>query len=184
MKRSTPIIALLIAALATNLEAQITRQGPPGRVDQGGPGGPGRDRGVPPNLVIEGFLFPPELVMRYQGEIGLQDSQRATLSSAMQQAQSKFVDTQWKLSAEGEKLSRLLQNPTVDETQVLEQVDRILALEREMKRAQMGLMIRVKNTLTAAQQEKLRQLREAERGERGARGEGDRRPEEPEASGN
>jgi Spy/CpxP family protein refolding chaperone len=127
---------------------------------------------------MERFLFPPELVMRHQGEIGLQDSQRATLSSAMQQAQAKFVDTQWKLSAEGEKLSRLLQSPSVDETQVLEQVDRILALEREMKRAQMTLMLRVKNTLTAAQQDKLRQLRE---GELGARGNEGRRPEEPEA---
>ena len=98
--------------------------------------------------------------MQHQGEINLQDSQRSALQSAIQQAQSKFVDVQWKLSGEGEKLARLLQNTTVDETQVLEQVDRILALEREMKRAQMGLMVRIKNTLTPAQQAKLRELRE------------------------
>ena len=72
------------------------------------------------------------------------------------------MDAQWKLSAEGEKLARLLQNATVDETQVLEQVDRILTLEREVKRAQMGLMVRIKNTLTPAQQAKLRELRGAD----------------------
>jgi Spy/CpxP family protein refolding chaperone len=48
----------------------------------------------------------------------------------------------------------------VDEAQVLEQVDRILTLEREIKRAQMGLMVRIKNTLTPAQQTKLREVRE------------------------
>jgi Spy/CpxP family protein refolding chaperone len=117
---------------------------------QGGPGGPddfGRN------------FFPPELVMQHQGEIGLQDAQRAALTSAVQQAQGKFMDVQWKLSAEGEKMGRLLQPAQVDETQVLEEVDRILALEREMKRTQIGLMVRIKNTLTAAQQAKLVEIR-------------------------
>jgi Spy/CpxP family protein refolding chaperone len=97
--------------------------------------------------------------MQHQGEIGLQDSQRAALTSAVQQAQGKFMDVQWKLSAEGEKMGKLLQPAQVDETQVLEEVDRILALEREMKRAQIGLMVRIKNTLTPAQQAKLMEIR-------------------------
>lgn len=148
MKRSIVVLALFIAPLAARLDAQ----GP-------GPQGPqGQQQGQQQDPFGR-FLFPPELVMQHQGEIGLQDSQRAALQSAIQQAQSKFVDAQWKLSAEGEKLARLLQNATVDETQVLEQVDRILTLEREVKRAQMGLMIRIKNTLTPAQQAKLRELR-------------------------
>jgi Spy/CpxP family protein refolding chaperone len=92
-------------------------------------------------------------------EIGLQDAQRATLTSAVQQAQAKFMDVQWKLSAEGEKMGRLLKGTQVDETQVLDEVDRILALEREIKRAQISLMVRIKNTLTAAQQAKLAEIR-------------------------
>jgi len=98
-------------------------------------------------------------VMQHQSEIGLQDSQRAALASAIQQAQGKFTDVQWKLSAEGEKMGRLLQPAQVDETQVLEEVDRILALEREMKRTQISLMVRIKNTLTPAQQAKLTEIR-------------------------
>ena len=47
----------------------------------------------------------------------------------------------------------------MDETQVLEEVDRILVLEREMKRAQIALMVRIKNSLTAAQQAKLAEIR-------------------------
>ena len=151
MKRSVVVLALLVVSLASALDAQ----GPPP-----GPGPQGRPEPDP----FGKFLFPPELVMQHQGEIGLQDSQRTALQSAIQQAQAKFMDAQWKLSAEGEKLARLLQGATVDETQALEQVDRILALEREVKRAQMGLMVKIKNTLTPAQQTKLRELREA-RGE-------------------
>lgn len=127
----------------------IAAQGPP--QGQRGPGPGPDDWGR--------NFFPPELVMQHQSEIGLQDSQRAALTSAVQQAQSKFMDVQWKLSAEGEKMGRLLQGTQVDETQVLEEADRILALEREMKRGQISLMVRIKNTLTAAQQAKLAEVR-------------------------
>ena len=130
--------------------ASVTAQGaPPG---QRGPGPGADDWGR--------NFFPPELVMQHQAEIGLQDAQRTALTSAIQQAQGKFMEVQWKLSAEGEKMRRLLQSPQVDETKVLEEVDRILALEREIKRAQISLMVRIKNTLTPEQQAKLSKLAE------------------------
>lgn len=106
------------------------------------------------------LMFPPELVMRHQGEIALQEAQRTALQTAIQSAQTKFTDVQWRLSGEGEKMARLLQGPTIDEAQVLEQVDRILSMEREIKRAQIALMVRIKNTLTPAQQQKLNELRD------------------------
>jgi Spy/CpxP family protein refolding chaperone len=106
------------------------------------------------------FLFPPELVMQHQAELGLTDTQRNALMTAIQQAQSKFVETQFKLAGEGQKMVGLLQGASVDEAQTLEQVDRILSMEREMKRAQVGLLVRIKNTLTPAQQAKLMQLRQ------------------------
>ena len=147
------ILAFAFVLSAATLSAQGA---PPGQRAPMGPPGPddfGRN------------FFPPELVMQHQSEIGLQDAQRAALTSAVQQAQGKFMDVQWKLSAEGEKMGKLLQPMQVDETQVLEEVDRILALEREMKRAQIGLMVRIKNTLTAAQQAKLMEIRNRMGGE-------------------
>ena len=140
------ILALAFVLSASTLAAQGAPQG------QRGPGPAGDDWGR--------NFFPPEMVMQHQSEIGLQDAQRAALSSAIQQAQAKFMDMQWKLSAEGEKMGRLLQGARVDETQVLEEVDRILALEREIKKAQISLMVRIKNTLTAAQQSKLAEIRD------------------------
>jgi Spy/CpxP family protein refolding chaperone len=145
MKRT--ILVLAFALSATSLAAQGAL--PPG---QRGPGSGADDWGR--------SFFPPELVMRWQSEIGLQDAQRSALSSAIQQAQAKFMDVQWKLSAEGEKMGRLLKGTQVDEAQVLEEVDRILALEREIKRTQISLMVRIKNTLSPEQQAKLSKLAE------------------------
>jgi len=145
MRRSILALAFVLTA------ASAAAQGPPPGMPRPGPGGPddwGRN------------FFPPELVMQHQSEIGLSDTQRAALTSAIQQAQAKFMDGQWKLSAEGEKMGRLLQNTQVDETQVLDEVDRILNLEREIKKAQVSLMVRIKNTLTAPQQAKLAEIRD------------------------
>jgi Spy/CpxP family protein refolding chaperone len=144
------ILALALVLGAANLAAQ----GPPpmGQRPPGGAPGQGPDE-------WGRSFFPPELVMQHQSEIGLQDSQRATLTSAIQQAQAKFMDTQWKMSAESEKMGRLLQGTQVDEAQVLAEVDRILDLEREIKKAQISLMVRIKNTLTPQQQAKLAEIR-------------------------
>jgi Spy/CpxP family protein refolding chaperone len=146
MRRSILALAFVLGAATLGAQGQPMGQRPPGP----GPG-PGEDWGR--------NFFPPELVMQHQTEIGLQDSQRATLTSAIQQAQGKFMDMQWKLSAEGEKMGRLLQGTQVDEAQVLDEVDRILNLEREIKKAQISLMVRIKNTLTPAQQAKLAEIR-------------------------
>src|SRR5580765_2929213 len=153
MRHSILALAFVLGAVSVAAPTNLVAQGaPPGKRGPGpGPGGPddfGRN------------LFTPELVMQHQSEIALQDSQRATLTSAIQQAQGKFMDLQWKLSAEGEKMGKLLQGPTVDESQVLDEVDRILALEREIKRGQISLMVRIKNTLTPAQQAKLTEIRD------------------------
>ena len=100
-------------------------------------------------------LFPPELVMAHQQAIGLTDRQRAAIQLAIRDAQAKFVDLQFTMSAEVETLQRLLESGSVDEAKVLEQVDRVLAVERQVKHAQLALMVRIKNQLTPQQQAEL-----------------------------
>lgn len=104
-------------------------------------------------------LYPPELVMEHQNELGLSESERQVLRQAVQQAQPRFTDLQWRLSAETERLAMLLQGPVVGEREVLEQVDRVLALERDLKRTRLALLVRIKNALTPEQQAKLTALR-------------------------
>lgn len=105
------------------------------------------------------FFFPPELVMAHQQDINLTDAQRAAMQKAMKDAQGKFIDTQFAMSAEMSKLQGLLQAKTVDEARVLEQIDRVLGLERDVKHAQLSLMIRIKNQLTEDQQTMLNRFR-------------------------
>jgi Spy/CpxP family protein refolding chaperone len=104
-------------------------------------------------------LFPPDLVMRYGSEIGLDEKQRAAIKEVVQKAQARFLDGQWDMQSESERMVRLLQAKPIDETAVLAQVEKVLALEREVKKAQLSLLIRIKNLLTDAQQTRLSELR-------------------------
>lgn len=106
------------------------------------------------------YLFPPELVMAHQQAIGLTERQRSAIQDAMRETQGEFIGLKFKLSAEVEKLQRLLEGSSVAEAKVAEQVDQVLALERRIKQAQMTLMVRVKNQLTEQQQAALGKLRE------------------------
>ena len=113
----------------------------------------------PAQAPIARFLYAPEVVMAHQAAIGLTDRQRTAIQELVKEVQSKVVDAQFKLASGGETLSRSLSAPSVDEASVLLQIDQMLALEREVKRAQLSFLIRVKNQLTAAQQAMLDKLR-------------------------
>jgi Spy/CpxP family protein refolding chaperone len=106
-------------------------------------------------------VFPPELVMKYQQKIGLRPEQRTAITEAIQQVQSRIVEQQWRMQEEAQKLGELLQAAPVNESAVLAQVDRVLGIEREVKRAHMTLLVRIKNTLTREQQAMLKGLRDA-----------------------
>ncbi|MDD5544610.1 MAG: periplasmic heavy metal sensor [Acidobacteriia bacterium] len=104
-------------------------------------------------------LFPPDLVMAHQKAIGLDEAQRNFLRSELLKTQTRFTELQWQLQDNMETLVGLLKQNPVDETQALAQLDKVLGSEREIKRAQIALMVRIKNKLTPEQQARLRQLR-------------------------
>lgn len=105
------------------------------------------------------FFFPPELVMRYQNEIQLKKEQKDLIISTMEEAQKKFNRLQWDLQAEMTALQKLLGESTVNEINVLAQLDKVLDRERIIKKAQITLMVRIKNSLTDEQKAKLNTLK-------------------------
>jgi Spy/CpxP family protein refolding chaperone len=105
------------------------------------------------------MLFPPELIMQRQSEIGLRDAQRDQISAELQKAQQTFTSVQWKIAAEAGKLEKLLKEDIVDEARVLAQVDTILGFEREVKRTHIALLVRIRNVLTDEQRRRLLELR-------------------------
>ena len=109
---------------------------------------------------IAQVLFPPELVMKYRQEINLDEGQSKAIKESIQKAQAKFLDMQWDMQSEAEKLIKLLKAHPVDEGAVLAQVDQVLNREREIKKAQISLLVHIKNLLSEAQQNKLTELRQ------------------------
>jgi Spy/CpxP family protein refolding chaperone len=104
-------------------------------------------------------LFAPDIVFKYRDAIGLDQAQSKALKDLVQKAQGRFLDLQWDMQGEAGKLAQLLQPPKVDEAAALAQVDKVLGMEREVKRAQISLLIEIKNLLTPPQQQKLFDLR-------------------------
>ena len=109
------------------------------------------------------YLFPPELVMQHQQALRLTAEQRTSITQAIRDLQLKVVDLQWKMQDEGQKLTELVQGAKVDEAQTLAQVDRVLGIEREIKRAHMLLLVRIKNLLDQRQQDTLAVMRPSKR---------------------
>jgi Spy/CpxP family protein refolding chaperone len=117
----------------------------------------------PPEDPLRDVMFPPEAIMQHQQAIGLSDEQKNNFKGEVRQAQLKFTELQWTLQDEMERLVSLLKQSKVDEKQAAAQLDKVLGAEREIKRAQLMLMIRIKNNLTPAQQTQLRELVEKSR---------------------
>ena len=108
-------------------------------------------------------LFAPELVMQHQQALRLTADQRTSITQGIRDFQLKMVDLQWKMQEEAQKLTALVEGSRIDEAQTLAQVDHVLGVEREIKRAHMALLIRIKNQLEPRQQDTLSVLRPRKR---------------------
>jgi len=112
-----------------------------------------------PDDPVGGNLFPPDLVMRHQNAIGLSPDQKSYLREEIKKAQLRFTELEWDLQDAMERLAQYLAQPRIDENQTLGQLDQVLEAERAIKRAQITLMVRIKNQLDPEQQAQLRELR-------------------------
>jgi Spy/CpxP family protein refolding chaperone len=166
--RVAPCALILGALLQTSVSAQqVTPQA--GRQGQQGPQvfpTPPLEFGYHGGDPLGGAFFSPEVVMRYQQQIGLTAEQRTAIVAAISAAQPRFVEAQWQLEPETAALGQLLQGARVDEAAVLQQIDRVLDIERQIKRIQIEMLLRIKNQLTEEQQTQLARLG----GTRGLRG--------------
>jgi Spy/CpxP family protein refolding chaperone len=141
--------------------------GPPAFLEStGGEGGviiSGHAGMMGPPAFLE-HVFPPELVMRYQGELDLTPAQQEAMTRVMAETQAKLVELQWKFEGAMQALTKMLEKDTVDEEAILAQWDQLSAVEQQIKKAHLSLLLRIKNQLTPSQQEKLRALQPARPG--------------------
>ena len=114
---------------------------------------------APPSDPIAEQVLPPELILRHQKAISLSEAQKNAVIVEVKRAQGRMVDVQWDLQRALEPMVELLGQDKVDEPQLLAQLDKVLASEREIKRTHLTLAARLKNILTPEQQRTLRDLR-------------------------
>ena len=107
------------------------------------------------------YVFPPELVMQHQQEIGLTAEQKNYLRSEVKQVTVRFTELQWQLQDAMEGLLVMMKASSVNEQEAQTQLDKVLGIEREIKHLHVGLAIRIKNNLTPEQQAKLETTRES-----------------------
>jgi Spy/CpxP family protein refolding chaperone len=97
--------------------------------------------------------------MQHQNAIGLSEEQKGSIRGEIAKAQARFLELQWQLQDAMESLLALVKQAGAEEGEVMTRLDKVLAAEREVKRTQLALLIRIKNRLSAEQQARLRELR-------------------------
>jgi len=142
MKRALFLFTAFLTVICTTAWAQPPFVSPP-----------------PPNHPVWKHLFPPELVMSNQKAIRLTPQQQESIQAALKKAQARFFDLMWRLHAEGETMDLLLGQQPVNEEQALEQMNKILEIENEIKRTHFPLLVRIRNILTPEQRAQLDAIR-------------------------
>jgi Spy/CpxP family protein refolding chaperone len=154
MKTKIGLLLAVFAAAALLSVALVSAQQPePSRQQQQQPPPP------PPPDPLGDAIFPPDLVMQHQRELGLTDEQKTFMRGEINRTTTRFNELQWQMQDAMEALHETMKANPVNEQLALSQLDKVLDHEREMKRAHIELAIRIKNKLTPEQQTKLQAMR-------------------------
>ncbi len=101
-------------------------------------------------------VFAPDLIMRRGRELELTGEQKSFMRAEIQKTTTRFNELKWQLQEAMEVLHETLKANSVNDEQALSQLDKVMDVEREVKRLHIGMGIRIKNQLTPEQQDKLR----------------------------
>lgn len=149
MKRALLTILILTGAI-TAVGAQ--HSGPMGPFPKHGHGG------MMEAHMAQFGLFPPDFVLANQTALALSDQQILAITKDIGATHDRFASIKENLRPLAEQLHAMLSQTRVDEAAALALASQVQDLEKQIKLTHLGLMIRVKNTLTPEQQEKLKSL--------------------------
>ena len=108
---------------------------------------------------LDEYLIPPDIIMQHAVRLKLSQLQRSAIQGAAQQLQEQLPRQQQQLQKEVEAMGDLLERKVRDEASVLGQLDRLLDEERQIKRLQLGTLLRVRNQLTGEQLAEMDKIR-------------------------
>ncbi|MDJ0905518.1 MAG: hypothetical protein QNI96_05830 [Woeseiaceae bacterium] len=114
----------------------------------------------PKDDVFKGKLFAPNVILGNQAELGLSKQQFTEIKRAVVDVQANVAEYEWDLREAYQNVLAELDRTPIDQEQVLEYVDAALQAENEVKKLQVGMLIQLKNLLTAEQVAYLESIRD------------------------
>jgi len=160
MKLAIAIVFAAALLLVTVVAAQEPPQAPQSpQAPRGADTVPNHPHPPGPPDPLDHLMFPPDMIMGHARQLNLTDDQKAYMRAEIQKTTTTFQELQWKLQDQAELLHETMKSSSVNEQQALAQLDKVLEIEREIKRLHIGLAVRLKNRLTPEQQEQLNKMR-------------------------
>ncbi len=109
--------------------------------------------------VFKQELFSTDLIMKYRADIEHSDAQAIQIKKTYAAKIGEFNSLKWDLDAAQNELTKLLAGAKVDRTEALAKLDALNILEEKLKRIRLGMLVDIKNVLSAEQQQQLKGLR-------------------------
>ena len=160
MKLTIAIVFAAALLLVPAVTAQEPPQAPPSpNAPRGADTVPDHPRPPHPPDPLDHLMFPPDMIMGHARQLNLTEEQKTYMRAEIQKTTTMFQELQWKLQDQSEQLHETMKSASVNEQQALAQLDKVLDLEREIKRLHIGLAVRLKNRLTPEQQDQLNKMR-------------------------
>ncbi len=101
--------------------------------------------------VFKGKLFPPNVILENQAELGLSKQQFTAIKAAVVEVQANVAEHEWDLREAYQGILQELDTSPIDEKRVLELVDAALVAENAVKKEQVAMLITLKNLLNDEQ---------------------------------
>jgi hypothetical protein len=105
----------------------------------------------PRDDVFKGKLFPPNIILENQAELGLSKDQFTAIRAAVVNVQSNIAEHEWDMREAYLLLLAELDKSPIDEARVVEHASKAMLAENEVKKKQVVMLIRLKNLLNPDQ---------------------------------
>jgi len=105
--------------------------------------------------VFKGKLFPPNVILENQADLGLTREQFTAIRAAVVAVQGGVAEHEWDMREAYLGIMEELDKTPVDEDAVIELAEKALLAENEVKKKQMRMLMKVRNLLTEEQVDQL-----------------------------
>lgn len=106
--------------------------------------------------------YSAERVMKYRTKLGLERDQVDFIRKVYNENSTNFNNLKWDLDEANLQLSEFLDQPKVDSEAAMQLMEKIMALESEIKKKRLAVFLSIKNQLTQEQQDLLADINDTD----------------------